>query len=289
MRKILFWIIAMSGLPWFFREMLNRNKVTILLFHAPNTQIAEKQLKILNKKYNIIPLRQYIDILNNQTSKILPNKSLVITYDDGAKENYLLKPILEKYNIPITIFLCSSIVGTNRHYWWTALPEDTASAELENMSNDARLAFLEKRQFQQSTEYDNRQALSQAEIDELRPFVDFQSHTCFHPNLPQCTDRQSYEEIYNSRIELQSKFKLDIYAIAFPNGAYTEREISIVKDSEYSCSLTTHIGFNELNEDKFYLKRIDILDSADANEVIIKSSGAWHFIQQLQKKVLFKK
>jgi len=289
MRKILFWIIAMSGLPWFFREILNRNKVTILLFHAPNTQIAEKQLKILNQKYNIIPLRQYIDILNNQTSKTLPKKSLVITYDDGAKENYLLKPILEKYNIPITIFLCSSIVGTNRHYWWTALPEDTASAELENMSNDARLAFLEKRQFQQSTEYDNRQALSQAEIDELRPFVDFQSHTCFHPNLPQCTDRQSYEEIYNSRIELQSKFELDIYAIAFPNGAYTEREISIVKDSEYSCSLTTHIGFNELNEDKFYLKRIDILDSADANEVIIKSSGAWHFIQQLQKKVLFKK
>lgn len=272
-------MLTLTGIPWILRELTHRNKVTILLFHAPTQQLARKQLLILKKKYNIIPLSQYIDALENNTTKILPPKSLVITYDDGVKENLLLKEILEEHNIAITIFLCSSIVGSNRHYWWTALPEGTSSTDLENMSNDSRLAILENNKFLPTKDYDNRQALSKNEIDLLSPFVDFQSHTCFHPNLPQCTDDQSYTEIKHSKTELESKLAHKIYAIAFPNGAYSDREIKFVQDAGYRCSLTTQIGFNSLTEDKFRLKRIDILDTANANEVIVKASGAWHLLK----------
>lgn len=286
-RSLFFGLITTCGFPWLLREVVNRKKITILLFHAPTLDHAKEQLKILNNKYNIIPLSQYIDVLSNRSSAELPPKSLIITFDDGVKENFELKTILENLKIPITIFLCSSIVRTNRHYWWTALPENISSAELEQVSNNDKLQHLAKGGFSQTKEYEHRQALSHDEISQLLPHVDFQSHTCFHPNLPQCTQEEAYSEIVESKKELESILPHEIYAIAFPNGAYSTRELDIVKNGDYQCSLTTKVGFNTLVEDKFQLKRIDILDTASANEVIVKASGAWHLLKRVSSGEFF--
>jgi len=281
MRDLIFWLITKTGLPWALRELFHHNKVTILCFHAPPPDLADKQLRALKTKYNIIPLRQYIDYITGKSKEVLPSKALVITLDDGMKENYLLQPILEKYDIPITIFLCSSIIGTNRHYWWTKLPANITSYQLEQLSNNERLSQLAEYDFDQTKEFETRQALSHSEINKLKTHVDFQSHTCFHPTLPQCSDNETSKEIRDSKAELESKLKNNIYAIAFPNGAYTERELKIVKDCGYECSLTTKIGFNDLNQDRYQLKRIDILDSASTNEVLAKASGAWHLLKKM--------
>ena len=38
---------------------------------------------------------------------------------NGNKNNYQLLRIINEHRIPITIFICPDIVGTNRHFWWT--------------------------------------------------------------------------------------------------------------------------------------------------------------------------
>ena len=111
-RKFIFFLIYLTGIPYLFREFFQKNKVTIILFHGISTSCAKNIFKFYNNNYNVISLRQYCKILMDNDSKTkLPKKSLVITFDDGAKNNYCILPMLEKYKMPVTIFLVTEIVG----------------------------------------------------------------------------------------------------------------------------------------------------------------------------------
>ena len=55
----------------------------------------------------------------------LPQNSILITFDDGYKNNYTLAfPILKKYNIKATIFLNTAYIGNDRDYLnWDEIKE----------------------------------------------------------------------------------------------------------------------------------------------------------------------
>src|SRR5688572_19936628 len=47
----------------------------------------------------------------------LPDKSIAVTFDDGYADNlYTAKPLLEKYDIPATVFVCTGYKG--KEFWW---------------------------------------------------------------------------------------------------------------------------------------------------------------------------
>ncbi len=77
----------------------------------------KKQIKYLKKHYKIISLKKLIDLWNNGAD--YENKRYcVITFDDGWRDNYLnAYPVLKKYNVPATIFLATSYIGTSNWFW----------------------------------------------------------------------------------------------------------------------------------------------------------------------------
>jgi peptidoglycan/xylan/chitin deacetylase (PgdA/CDA1 family) len=78
--------------------------------------LFKSQIKYLKEKYNIISLEQYVQSCN--TGKKLPNKSIIITIDDGYKSNYALAyPILKEFDIPATIFLTTDFIDNNNFLW----------------------------------------------------------------------------------------------------------------------------------------------------------------------------
>jgi len=88
------YIIRFSGLSFLFRELIQRRYVTIIFFHSWSVETSEIAFRYLAKNYNLISLNEFIEYYNDSLSKKLPPKSLIITVDDGYKENYDFLPII---------------------------------------------------------------------------------------------------------------------------------------------------------------------------------------------------
>lgn len=281
MNKALFKLLRYSGLPFIFRNTYQKNNVSILMFHDVDVDAAEKSFSYLVNRYTIISLNTFIEAYYKKDFSKIPPKSVIITFDDGHIGNYKLLPIVKKYNIPITIFLCSGIINTNRHFWFMTDQDKYDVQKLKGKKTKERLELLSTVGFHNEKEYETPQALSIDQIEEMKDYVNFQSHTVYHPILTMCTDNESKNEILFSKEQLESTYKLTINSIAYPNGDYSEREISYVKQSGYKCAVTTEQGFNSLQSDIFKLKRFSVNDTKDLNEFIVKSSGVWGMLKKI--------
>jgi peptidoglycan/xylan/chitin deacetylase (PgdA/CDA1 family) len=284
-RKFGFKILRYSGLPFIFRELVQRKRATILLFHDITVETAEQTFKYLTKKYNLISLDDYLNFRLQKSFNKLPSKVAIITFDDGFKQNYELLPIIEKYSIPVTIFLCAGLVNTNRHFWFEENNSPYPFGILEKKGNEEKLKILAKSGFEQEKEYQNPQVLSKKQIIEMKETVSFQSHGLFHPCLPNCSDGVSRDEIARSKQILENEYGLEINAFAYPNGDYSQREIKYLKEAGYTCALTVDFGFNTSSTNPFRLKRICVNDADDFNELIVKASGIWNILPGISKKV----
>lgn len=280
MTNTVFKLIRYTGLPFLFRELVQRNKVTFLMFHDIDVTKATSAFAFLKRKYNIIGLQEYLEA--RQFGRPLPKKAIVITFDDGHAGNYQLLPIIREMQIPITIFLCSDIVGSHRHFWFRHSKEILPYCEqMKKMSNAKRLETLKCYGYEPSQEYDDTQALTREQIEEMREYVDFQSHTCFHPCLPQCDDETAHVEIALSKEHLEQYYSLQINSISYPNGDYSPRDIHLAQKAGYMCGITVDFGFNDVQTDLFRLKRISVNDGRTKDELIVKASGCFAFLKQI--------
>lgn len=283
MKNIILKILRYSGLPILFREIIQRNRITILLFHDISPETAEFTFQFLQKKYRLIDLNDLLNAIDYKDLISLPKKALIITFDDGHIGNYKLFPLINKHKIPVSIFLCAAIINTNRNFWFAYKPSEEKKGELKKIINSERLAILNKFGYNQEEEHETPQALTKSQIMEMKEHINFQSHTLFHPILTQCNYEDAKKEIIDSKILLENEYDLKINAISYPNGDYSNREIEIAKEGGYSCGVTVDYGFNSIETDVYKLKRISVKDTFSLDELIVRSSGVWGFLKLFSK------
>lgn len=281
LKKLTFLVLRCSGIHVLWHLAFQRHALTILCYHSPEAEIFAKHLAKLRRHFNIISLRDYVTFVRSGKTNQLPPFPLVITLDDGHANNVKLLEAIQTYKVPVTIFLCSGIVGSQRHYWWTKVGSKDELQRLKRMSNEARLAALTQLGVSNKATYPQRQALSRDEILDMAPFIDFQAHTRFHPILPNCTPDQAWEEIAGSKTDLEKDYSFDIFSFAFPNGDYCDRDLKFAQMAGFACAVTLDGGLNESTTDLYRLKRIAVSDDADLNELTVKASGLWAFISTL--------
>lgn len=78
-----------------------------------------EQLEVINKYFHPLSMQELLRHL--QRGKV-PNRSVVVTFDDGYVDNLQhAKPLLEHFNIPATIFLVTEALVEDRNFWWDEL------------------------------------------------------------------------------------------------------------------------------------------------------------------------
>ena len=275
-------LVRITLLPFVVREVLQRRAVTILLYHDPTPGTLAKHLAVLQKSYNLVSLRQFVEAHTAGALDSLPPKSLVITFDDGHRGNYALEPVLRDLPVPLTIFLCSGVVGTRRPFWFLTVDE---AAPLKRIPDEERLARLRGDGSESAAADAEPQALSDEQVTELKRIVDFQSHTVSHPILPYCDSAKAWTEISESKRQLETSYGLSIFALSYPNGDYSARELRLAKEAGYTCAISVDFGFNSIETDLYRLRRIAIDDYEDGpSTLVVKACGLWGFVRRLVAK-----
>lgn len=78
-----------------------------------------EQLEVVKSYGTPIPLRELDDRIR-QRQRL--RKSIVITFDDGYADNHWnARPLLEKYEIPATVFVSTGCLGSTEEFWWDEL------------------------------------------------------------------------------------------------------------------------------------------------------------------------
>ena len=264
LKNVIAALVCLSGIPFLVRKWGRRSRVAILLYHDPKPTVFVKHIAYLSRHYTLISLDALVAAIHRNDFSEIPPKSVVITIDDGHVGNFELLPIFRQYQIRPTLYVCTQIINTHRHFWFKIDGQSKAEKErLKRLSNTERLARLKSTaDFEPEKVYLDRQALNISEIKEMAAHVDFQPHTQFHSILPHCTETECQQEILGGKADLEEFLDVERLHFSYPNGDYTEREVEIVKAGGFRSARTTDIGWNTLDTSPYQLKTIPITDTA---------------------------
>ena len=288
MSTILVKLIYYSGIFYFFKRFVMRRNVSIVLYHDPDRESFIKHMKFLNNHYTFISMDLLVGAIHSKDWTNIPNNSLVVTFDDGHINNFLLTDVLNMYNIKPTIYCCSHIINTDRHFWWKGLNHSEVE-KLKRIPNKERLEQLSaKHDFTNEGVFLERQALSGKHIIEMAKFCNIGSHTKFHPILTSCDTEEIKDEIYNSKrtIELMTSAPCDHFC--YPNGDYNAEIVDVVKQSGYKSARTIDVGWNNIYSDPYKLKITGISDDSSLIKLVAQLTGITMFLRYLFKGGSFK-
>lgn len=158
----------------------------------------EEQIKGLeNLGYHFISYQDLIDYNNGQ--KELYKKSCVLTFDDGCKDIYTnAYPILQKYNIPFTMFVVTNAVGADGCASWEELKE----------MQDSGLALI-------ASHSTNHTEFNKLSVEETL---------------------ENVNNSYKSLEENLGEQKIKIFT--YPYGLYSQEQLEPLKEEGYVINLT---------------------------------------------------
>lgn len=146
----------------------------------------------------------------------IPSKSVVITFDDGYKDNFTQAfSLLKKYNFKATIFIVLDRFEKN---WATDKDLNTSSHELNE-----------------------EQMLSDDEVKTMLEsgLIEIGSHTINHVNLPQLSKDEKIRQIELSKKMIEELFNITCDSFAYPFGFFDEESALLVSQNGYKCAVTT--------------------------------------------------
>lgn len=201
----------------------------------------ERQMQyIKNKEYTPISLDDLQKYLNDK-NHILPEKPIIVTFDDGYMDNYEnALPVLKKYDIPAMVFIVTGFIGKTNNWM-------------------------------RSEGYPLRHLMGWSEIKEIKENgISIGSHTINHYSLSNLDYKEARKEIEESRIYLENKLGDSIHHFAYPFGGVNKIVKDIVRESGYKTACTTGSGFNSRDTNLFELRRLEIFGTDSLMNFVIK-------------------
>lgn len=251
-----------------------KDNFKVLVYHKiKDEKTFEKHLLYLKKNYNLIDLEKLESYFENRS--YLPEKALLVTFDDGDYTNFSKAyPLLKMYKVPAIFFVITGLLNSQTPFWWDELnyyfgPREGNSKawEIKNWSNEERLKFLKNvRKLSDKPILKSRQ-LSVSELEELKNGnISIGNHTLSHPMLDRCSEEEINRELSTSITILKNLgCRGDIFA--YPNGNWTPFVEKILKQHKIKlCFLFDH----RINTVDFHPLRISRL-------VVDDSTPLWKF------------
>ena len=170
----------------------------------------------------------------------IPEKSFVITFDDGYEDNYLNAfPILQKYDFKATIYL---VPNQKINHW-----EEKNTSVLSNLLNEKQILEMQN-----------------------SGLIEFGSHTLSHVNLSTINDEQLLNELKKSKEEVEKITNKECEAFAYPYGKFDDKIVESTKKVGYKNATVVKRGLFNKGDNIFTIKRIGILGTESFFDFLLK-------------------
>lgn len=292
-----------TGLFWFFLRAINgKRQCLILMYHRINkdsqscfsglqTEIFEKQIRFLSRFFKFITFDELIRL--SETKEKIRDNLAIITFDDGYKNTYFeALPILNKYQLPATVFLTTGVLGNGGLIWTdkvsylirnTVCPELTIKVNgsyrkfflekdrkeeialeikeiLKNMDNDKKEEVLQEMVMQINVELknisDSEKMLNWNEIEDMdKEGIEFGGHTVNHSILTKITLENAWKEIKESKEEIEKHIKNPVITFCYPNGTkedFNQEIKDLLKKAGYQCAVTAIDGTFDYSDNDLF-------------------------------------
>jgi peptidoglycan/xylan/chitin deacetylase (PgdA/CDA1 family) len=255
----------------------------------------ERQIALLAQRYHCLSMDDLVEAL--EARKRPPRNSVVVTFDDGYRDNYeFAYPILRRHRVPAIFYLTTGCLNGGNPLWTSEVRylfyraegmkfrveslgleyDVSARDKKERAIRDlkARLIKLPRRErdavcgdlrarSKADLAFLRGKMLSWKQVEEMRRGgMHFGAHTVSHPLLPSVPLEEAREEIVKSRDELQARLKQPIYHFSYPNpggGVHCDAAVKrLVQKSGYLTAVTSQQGYVNSGDDQFELPRVAV-------------------------------
>jgi peptidoglycan/xylan/chitin deacetylase (PgdA/CDA1 family) len=293
-------------------KRFNQGKVRILMYHrvtnvlgrsdAPYNAVSiahfDQQMARLASDYTVITLDDLSECFPDLS--VLPANSAIITFDDGFRDNYLNAfPILKKYNLTATIYVCSGTVDNGKRLWFDRVSLILNSSKVrtfrfngesfdfypDGFSVHYRIHEMMKDYSPEQMDHSIEELAASIGVDEsslemtegsgmlswdeLREMqesgITIGAHTVTHPILSHLDDNVlEYEMLMCQRV-LQNNLGRAVRHFSYPNGQpadYDDRALEIVS-KHYDSATTTTAGLTTETADIYRLPRMHVDDEVE--------------------------
>lgn len=223
------------------RSLLGRSRGVVVYYHRvggcdtlskPAAAFAD-DLDYFSRHYRLLTLAAFCEEL--RAGKPRRRRTLVITFDDGYRDNYLTAvPALLAAGAPATFFVSTGFVDSPRLF-----PHDARSAGSQTHEN---LRWDDLKEMQASG-------------------FEIGSHTVDHVNLAQLEDAELASQARQSLQALDSRLGARPRAFAFPWGKPADISpvaVSAVRSAGYYAASSAFGGCNSRRSDPFDIRRVDV-------------------------------
>lgn len=186
-----------------------------------DTEKFREQMKYLkDNNYKTLTLDETYNYIKNNEK--VPEKSVVITFDDGWIDNYdNAFPILKEFNFKATIFVITDLV-------------------------DAHHLYLKSDQIKEMSDYG----------------IEFGSHTLNHDNLLDISKEKRKKTLEESKVFLEKITQKPVISIAYPFGVYDQSVLKATNDLGYKLGFTTNKGWVNNKSELLELERVYVNGNA---------------------------
>ena len=223
--------------------------IVVLMYHRVTDILGpgEFVVPVENFRQQMVTLAQKYEVLGIEELSFKKQKKqkVVITFDDGYRDNYLdAYPILKKMNLPAVLFLITGMIGTSAK---RPRYKDMPSPDM----------------------------LSWEEANEMAAHnITFGAHTVTHPRLSQLDYQAQREEIEKSLREIDRRMatlKGPRGFFCYPYGDYNKITLTILRELDVKLAFTVKPGVNPRGQSALEMKRIGV--------------SGWDNLTDFQKKI----
>ena len=238
----LFLIIGLIFLVFIIYNKTRKNFVLCLMYHSVDSEKGKGGIFVDEFQEHIKWIKDKKTFKMEELKNLnytLPQNSILITFDDGYKNNYTLAfPILKKYNMKATIFLNTKFIGEDEDYLnWDEIREMYKSGlidfQLHTHSHQLTIKDIEVLAFysNESSPYFKRESHSlffEGNYDEKKDMEKLNGLPVFKLrskiSIPGYRPKKDFVQKYRNIAQLQENNKSEKEKKEFLNKLFKEKQ-----------------------------------------------------------------